>query len=193
MKKIEVASGNKHYVSENDVLYNINKTLLVQYPAGKEDKKFAFSLLKHGFVHCIGTDAHNMDNRAPDLLQAKETVEKAVVSAAETEGLTSRDALEIKKKLSLEGDAYVDFVCYSSDSVMDVREYMLIKPADGYEKEAFDAIGRVISDKLMLFKDYAPEEGALLSDRVLVSEKGFIFLAVGKDAPLLLDIFRRNL
>jgi protein-tyrosine phosphatase len=40
-------------------------------------RKLAFALLKHGFVHCIGTDAHNMDNRAPDLLLAKEAVEKA--------------------------------------------------------------------------------------------------------------------
>ena len=116
-----------------------------------------------------------------------------IISAADTDGLVSRNSLHIRKKYGIDTDRLEYFSLYSSESVMDVREYMLIKPADGYEKEAFDAIDRVISDKLMLFKDYAPEEGALLSDRVLVSEKGFIFLAVGKDAPLLLDIFRRNL
>ena len=43
----------------------------------KRERKLAFALLKHGFVHCIGTDAHNMDTRLPDLLSAKKAVEKA--------------------------------------------------------------------------------------------------------------------
>lgn len=116
-----------------------------------------------------------------------------IISAADTEGLALRNSLYIKKKYGIDTDKLEHFTLYSSDSVMDVREYMLLKPADGYEKEALDSIKRVIDDKLTLFKDYAPEESALLSARVLVNEKGFIFLAVGKDSALLLDIFRSNL
>ena len=41
----------------------------------KREKKLAFALLKHGFVHCLGTDSHNMDNRSPDMLTAKTAVE----------------------------------------------------------------------------------------------------------------------
>jgi protein-tyrosine phosphatase len=40
-------------------------------------KKFAFALLKHGLVHCLGTDAHNDEDRAPDYVSAKMAVEKA--------------------------------------------------------------------------------------------------------------------
>lgn len=116
-----------------------------------------------------------------------------IISAADTEGLVSRNSLHIRKKYGIDTDRLEYFSLYSSDSVMDVREYMLIKPADGYEKEVFDTLDKVLSDKLSLFEDYAPEESSLLSGRVLVSEKGFIFLAVGKDAALLLDIFRSNL
>lgn len=47
----------------------------------KREKKLAFALLKHGFVHCLGTDAHNLDNRPPDMLTAKEAVEKAGYTA----------------------------------------------------------------------------------------------------------------
>ena len=43
----------------------------------KREKRFAFALMKHGFVHCIGTDAHNMSERAPKLAQAKEAVKNA--------------------------------------------------------------------------------------------------------------------
>ncbi|MBQ8308914.1 MAG: hypothetical protein IJX96_03670 [Clostridia bacterium] len=38
----------------------------------KKMRKFAFALLKRGLVHCLGTDAHNADTRAPDYAKAKE-------------------------------------------------------------------------------------------------------------------------
>ena len=43
----------------------------------KKEKKFAFALLKHGFVHCIGSDAHDLERRSVDLLTAKSAVETA--------------------------------------------------------------------------------------------------------------------
>lgn len=43
----------------------------------KKDKGFAFALLKHGLVHCIGSDAHDTDLRVPCLAEAKQTFEKA--------------------------------------------------------------------------------------------------------------------
>ena len=47
----------------------------------RREKKFAFALLKNGFVHCIGTDAHNMEDRAPDFNAGKEVVKKAGLEA----------------------------------------------------------------------------------------------------------------
>lgn len=41
----------------------------------KREKKLAFALLKHGLVHCLGSDAHDTEQRAPDW-SVKETVEK---------------------------------------------------------------------------------------------------------------------
>jgi protein-tyrosine phosphatase len=43
----------------------------------KTEKKFAFALLKHGLVHCLGTDAHDAEYRAPDYAQAKQALEEA--------------------------------------------------------------------------------------------------------------------
>ena len=43
----------------------------------KREKKLAFALMKHGFVHCIGTDSHNLADRAPDFTTAQEAVKKA--------------------------------------------------------------------------------------------------------------------
>jgi len=60
-------------------LANMGCLLQVNAPAflDKRERKLAFALLKHGFVHCLGTDAHNMDSRPPDMLTATKAVEKA--------------------------------------------------------------------------------------------------------------------
>ena len=46
----------------------------------KHTKKLAFMLLKHGLVHCLGTDTHNETDRAPDYLQAEELVKERGLS-----------------------------------------------------------------------------------------------------------------
>ena len=51
----------------------------------KSTRRFAFALLKHGLVHCIGTDAHDLENRAPDYLSAERAVEKVGFDAEWTE------------------------------------------------------------------------------------------------------------
>lgn len=43
----------------------------------KSTKGMAFALLDHGLVHCLGTDTHNLDARAPVYAEAKEAIEEA--------------------------------------------------------------------------------------------------------------------
>lgn len=54
-------------------LIQLNTTAFLE----KKTRRFAFTLLKHGLVHCLGTDTHNTDTRAPDYAQAKEAVYSA--------------------------------------------------------------------------------------------------------------------
>ena len=42
----------------------------------KKQKGFVFALVKHGLVHCIGSDTHDMDTRKPCLAEAKIAFEK---------------------------------------------------------------------------------------------------------------------
>ena len=46
------------------------------------EKKFAFALLKHGLVHCLGSDAHDLGGRSPKWIEAKHAVEKAGLGEA---------------------------------------------------------------------------------------------------------------
>ncbi len=47
----------------------------------KQSSKFAMALLKKGLVHCIGSDAHDLETRSADLLSAKAAIEKAGLGA----------------------------------------------------------------------------------------------------------------
>ena len=51
LSTINVATGNKNYVSVNGVLYNKDKTAIIRYPAGKKDKNYTIP----GSVTSIGS------------------------------------------------------------------------------------------------------------------------------------------
>ena len=42
----------------------------------KSTRRFALALMKHGLVHCLGTDTHDTDKRAPNYALAKELLRK---------------------------------------------------------------------------------------------------------------------
>ena len=57
------------------VSYLIDMGCLIQLNAEaflkKKTRRFAFALLKHGLVHCISTDTHDLSSRAPDYQEVK--------------------------------------------------------------------------------------------------------------------------
>ncbi len=54
-------------------LVNMGCLLQVNAPSflDKRESRLALALLKNGYVHCIGTDAHDVDKRAPKYVEAK--------------------------------------------------------------------------------------------------------------------------
>ena len=43
----------------------------------KDSSGFVFAALKHNLVHCLGSDCHNVTDRAPDLKRAEEAIAQA--------------------------------------------------------------------------------------------------------------------
>ena len=62
-----------HTLAELGCLLQVNTGAFLD----KKTKGFALAMLKHGLVHCLGTDTHNSEERAPDYEQAKRVVEEA--------------------------------------------------------------------------------------------------------------------
>ena len=72
----------------------IKRGCLIQVNTGafvnRRTKKFAFALLKNGYVHCLGTDTHNEETRAPDYASAKEA---AIAGGYASEWNTVQDTM----------------------------------------------------------------------------------------------------
>ncbi len=60
--------------------YLVQMGCLIQVNTGaflhKNTRRFALAALKHGLVHCMGTDAHDTSNRAPNYAEAREVIRK---------------------------------------------------------------------------------------------------------------------
>ena len=65
------------YLAELGCLIQVNASAFLD----KRLKRFAFALLKKGLVHCIGTDAHNLENSTVDYAEAKSAIEKKGMQA----------------------------------------------------------------------------------------------------------------
>lgn len=119
---------------------------------------------------------------------------KAVSSACNLKELKKRDKLEIKRKFSLDADDFKGFLYYSSDSVMDVRE-VLVLASDNKEalKAAEEKINAYVKEKGELFEGYAPEESELIASHVLTVKKGYLLFYIGQEKEKVVSAFSESL
>lgn len=122
------------------------------------------------------------------------TVSKSVVSVCNVKKLEKRDKLELKRKFGIDMSDYKSFIYYSSDSVMDVRELLIIR-ADN--KDALEAaekkISKYVTEKAELFDGYAPEESQLISSHVLTVKKGYLLFYIGEEKEKAVSAFSESL
>lgn len=117
-----------------------------------------------------------------------------VVKVYDTEGLVAIDKKQLKKQLKLSADDFDGYYYFASESIMDVREVLVIKLKDVADADrVISVLQSRVSEKTTLFEDYAPEESALLKNHILVSEGGFVYYAVGEDADEGLEAFKSSL
>ena len=117
-----------------------------------------------------------------------------VVKAYDTEGLVAVGKKQFKKQLKLSADDFDGYYYFASESIMDVREVLVIKLKDVADADrVVSALQSRVSEKTTLFEDYAPKESALLKNHILVSEAGFVYYAVGEDADEGFEAFKSSL
>lgn len=132
--------------------------------------------------------------RVPDSQKTVQQVADSVVSATDTEGLCRRKNGVFKKTFRLNANDYDGVVYYTSDSLMDVREILVVRLADAEQAAPLmEVLRKHVEDKAVLFHGYAPDQEALLDGCVLESSRGFVCLAVCRDADRVRESFYRSL
>ena len=112
----------------------------------------------------------------------------------DTSELTLRSGGEFKKTFLLSAGDYDGVVYYSADSIMDVRELLVVRLKDeSQSQQLVNVIKSRAEDKIVLFNGYAPEEEALLGSYVLESSRGFVLFAVCSNPDKVLESFKEAL
>ena len=119
---------------------------------------------------------------------------KAVTAECDLKELKKRDKLEIKDKFSFDTDTCNNVLYYSSESVMDVRELLIVfsENKDSLEN-AEEKIKSYVEKKQNLFEGYAPRESELISSHILTKKKGYILFYIGEDTEKAVSAFSESI
>ena len=119
----------------------------------------------------------------------------APVCLAMTEGQmnkkTNADAI---KAFGIDLDKTEGVVYYANDSVMDVSEMLIVKLTDPEDAlEVRDAVRNRVNDRENLYKNYAPDQYALLEDCIIKTSGNMVFYCTAVNADELYDAYKKAL
>ena len=125
-------------------------------------------------------------------------------SISEISATPVKFATESKMKKKSAGDAAKTFgfdaknaegiVYYASDNIMDVSEILIVKfksPSDAKEFE--DAVKKRVENQENLFKNYAPEQYALLQNSIIKIDGNTLFYCTAQNNKEIYNSFKKGL
>ncbi|MBE6773605.1 MAG: DUF4358 domain-containing protein [Ruminococcaceae bacterium] len=116
----------------------------------------------------------------------------SVETLCDLEGLGKGSVTELKKQFALDTESIEDFYYYRSDSVMDVRELLILSLRDITLQESTQEIIRTYAnEKKQIFSSYAPREEEMLASHLLVAKNGYILFYVGDNTEAVASEFTK--
>lgn len=104
---------------------------------------------------------------------------------------TNADAI---KAFGIDLDKTEGVVYYANDSVMDVSEMLIVKLADPDDAQTVrDAVRNRVTDRENLYKNYAPDQYALLEDCIIKTSGNMVFYCTAVNADELYDAYKKAL
>ena len=112
-----------------------------------------------------------------------QAVFEAVQASIDTEALAVCKEERIRKEFGIDPRTF-DYVSYlASDSIMEVREILLVRLSPDSDKDALlEKLRSRVDDKTALFRGYAPEQCGYLESYALLSRGGYVLFVVS-DTP----------
>lgn len=119
-----------------------------------------------------------------------EEIEAAVTQSMDMNGLKKADNGAFRTRFGYDMGEFAGVVYYKSESIMDVREMLIIKLPEGNDGEAVSEKLRTYADeKAALYESYAPDEFFLLSNSVIEVKGNYLFFCVADEAAVAYESF----
>ena len=121
-------------------------------------------------------------------------VSAPVCLALEQDQMNKKTNSDAIKAFGIDLDKTEGLVYYANDSVMDVSEMLIVKLNDPDDAEGFrTAIQNRVTDRENLYKNYAPEQYALLQDCIIKTSGNMVFYCTAKNADELYETYKKAL
>ena len=121
-------------------------------------------------------------------------VASPVLATLEKGQMTEQSNADAAKAFGFDLSKAEGLVYYENEGIMDVSELLIVKLNDAEDAESFrTAVETYIANQKNLYKNYAPEQYALLEDSILDVSGNTVFYCTAKNADALYDAFRTAL
>lgn len=121
-------------------------------------------------------------------------VASPVLATLEEGQMTEQSNADAAKAFGFDLSKAEGLVYYENEDIMDVSELLIVKLNDAEDAESFrTAVETYIANQKNLYKNYAPEQYALLEDSILDVSGNTLFYCTAKNADALYDAFRTAL
>ena len=121
-------------------------------------------------------------------------VASPVLATLEKGQMTEQSNADAAKAFGFDLSKAEGLVYYENEDIMDVSELLIVKLNDAEDAESFrTAVETYIANQKNLYKNYAPEQYALLEDSILDVSGNTLFYCTAKNADALYDAFRTAL
>lgn len=121
-------------------------------------------------------------------------VASPVLATLEKGQMTEQSNADAAKAFGFDLSKAEGLVYYENEDIMDVSELLIVKLNDAEDAESFrTAVETYIANQKNLYKNYAPEQYALLEDSILDVSGNTVFYCTAKNADALYDAFKTAL
>ncbi|KAJ51073.1 hypothetical protein BD780_000193 [Clostridium tetanomorphum] len=154
----------------------------------KSCKKLIFPLFVVIFTigALSGCGSKKATTKTPSIKEISTKIEQAI----DTSGMKIADANKLEKLYKINSDEVEEFVLYAPASNIKANEIVLIKVKDANKvNEIKEKVSKRVENQSTSFKDYLPNEYALIEKHVLKVNGNYILLAISKDTEKIEKIF----
>lgn len=121
-------------------------------------------------------------------------IAEPVLKAADVSSLQKKTAADAAKVFGFDTQKEEGILYYANDNIMDVSELLIVKLKDEADAAAFKAaVEEHVTNQENLFKNYAPDQYALLKESIIEVSGNTLFYCTSTDAKAFYNAFKQAL